>query len=173
MKELLRFVSVISIAISLFSCASENIFSEENLEQSNIENVQIVRDFEVEITAPIPGVWKRMVEIGYTVKTGDAIGIIENDKGIFMIEVPDKDGKEIEFEVLFTFESDETKKNYMVYTDNSTDEEGNVRVYASVFKPDAEPLELLPVETEREWKIIETILDSIQEENKKNSEESN
>ena len=88
-------------------------------------------------------------------------------------KVIDKDGKEIEFEVLFTFESDETKKNYMVYTDNSTDEEGNVRVYASVLKPDAEPLELLPVETEREWKIIETILDSIQEENKKNSEESN
>lgn len=88
-------------------------------------------------------------------------------------KVIDKDGKEIEFEVLFTFESDETKKNYMVYTDNSTDEEGNVRVYASVFKPDVEPLELLPVETEREWKIIETILDSIQEENKKNSEESN
>ena len=88
-------------------------------------------------------------------------------------KVIDKDGKEIEFEVLFTFESDETKKNYMVYTDNSTDEEGNVRVYANVFKPDAEPLELLPVETEREWKIIETILDSIQEENKKNSEESN
>lgn len=88
-------------------------------------------------------------------------------------KVIDKDGKEIEFEVLFTFESDETKKNYMVYTDNSTDEEGNVRVYSSVFKPDAEPLELLPVETEREWKIIETILDSIQEENKKNSEESN
>lgn len=88
-------------------------------------------------------------------------------------KVIDKDGKEIEFEVLFTFESDETKKNYMVYTDNSTDEKGNVRVYASVFKPDVEPLELLPVETEREWKIIETILDSIQEENKKNSEESN
>ena len=41
-------------------------------------------------------------------------------------KVIDKDGKEIEFEVLFTFESDETKKNYMVYTDNSTDEEGNV-----------------------------------------------
>ena len=27
-------------------------------------------------------------------------------------KVIDKDGKEIEFEVLFTFESDETKKNY-------------------------------------------------------------
>ena len=61
----------------------------------------------------------------------------------------------------------------MVYTDNTTDEEGNVRVYASVFIPDAEPLELLPVETEREWKIIETILQSIQEENKKNNENGN
>ena len=58
----------------------------------------------------------------------------------------------------------------MVYTDNTQDENGNVRVYASVFVPDAEPLELLPVETEREWKIIETILESIEEENKKNEE---
>ena len=82
-------------------------------------------------------------------------------------KVIDKDGKEIEFEVLFTFESDETKKNYMVYTDNTKDEEGNTKVYASVFKPDAEPLELLPVETEREWKIIETIITSITEESKK------
>lgn len=85
----------------------------------------------------------------------------------------DKDGKEITFEVLFTFESDETNKNYMVYTDNSKDEEGNVRVFASVFVPDAEPLKLLPVKTEREWKIIETILTSIQEQNKKNNEEGN
>ena len=84
-------------------------------------------------------------------------------------KVIDKDGKEIEFEVLFTFESDETNKNYMVYTDNSLDEEGNTRVYASVFMPEAEPLELLPVETEREWKIIETILESIQEENNKDN----
>lgn len=88
-------------------------------------------------------------------------------------KVIDKEGKEIEFEVLFTFESDETKKNYMVYTDNSKDDEGNIRVYASVFVPEAEPLELLPVETEREWKIIETILQSIEEENKKNNEEEN
>ena len=88
-------------------------------------------------------------------------------------KVMTNDGKEIEFEVLFTFESDETNKNYMVYTDNSLDEEGNTRVYASVFLPEAEPLELLPVETEREWKIIETILESIQEESKKNKEEEN
>jgi len=85
-------------------------------------------------------------------------------------KVVDNEGNTIEFEILFTFESDETKKNYMVYTDNTKDEAGNVRVYASVFVPDAEPLELLPVETEREWKIIETILESIEEENRKNEE---
>ena len=88
-------------------------------------------------------------------------------------KIINKDGKEIEFEILFTFESDETNKNYMVYTDNTTDEEGNTKVYASVFNPNAEPLELLPVETEREWKVIETIITSIEEENKKNNETNN
>ena len=67
-------------------------------------------------------------------------------------KVIDKEGKEIEFEVLFTFESDETKKNYMVYTDNSKDDEGNIRVYASVFVPEAEPLELLPFSFSFDWK---------------------
>lgn len=86
-------------------------------------------------------------------------------------KIIDKDGKEIEFEILFTFESDETSKNYMVYTDNTLDEEGNTKVYASVFNPNSEPLELLPVETEREWKVIETILSSIMEENKKDKED--
>lgn len=86
-------------------------------------------------------------------------------------KIIDKKGTEIEFEVLFTFESDETKKNYMVYTDNTKDKDGNTRVYASIFVPDKEPLELLPVETEREWKVIETILESIQDENKKEKEE--
>ena len=80
-------------------------------------------------------------------------------------------GEEVTCEVLFTFESEETKKNYIVYTDNTTDDEGNVKVYASVFDPEAENTELMPIETDREWKIIETILDSIQEENKKNSDQ--
>lgn len=81
--------------------------------------------------------------------------------------VLDENGKEVVCEVLFTFDSEETKKNYMVYTDNTTDEAGNVRVYASIFDPEAENIELKPIETEREWKIIETILESIHEDNNK------
>lgn len=71
-------------------------------------------------------------------------------------------GKEIECEVLFTFESDETKKNYMVYTDNTTDEEGNTKVYASIYNPEEIETKLIPIESEKEWKIIETILEELQ-----------
>ena len=73
-------------------------------------------------------------------------------------------GQEVECEVLFTFESDETKKNYIVYTDNTVDEEGNTKVYASIYNPDEDETKLLPIETEKEWKIIETILDELQNE---------
>ena len=83
------------------------------------------------------------------------------------------EGREITCEVLFTFESDETNKNYIVYTDNTTDENGNIKVYASIFDPEAETSDLIPIETEREWKIIETIITSITEENKKDNVETN
>ena len=92
---------------------------------------------------------------------------MDNNNNNNKFSIINKDGEEIICEILFTFESDETKKNYIVYTDNSKDEEGNIKVYASVYKPNSENNELLPIETDREWRVIETILDSIQEENKK------
>ena len=52
--------------------------------------------------------------------------------------ITNDEGQEVECEVLFTFESDETGKNYMVYTDNTVDEEGNTKVYASIYNPDEE-----------------------------------
>ncbi len=79
-------------------------------------------------------------------------------------KVINDEGKEIECEVLFTFESDETKKNYIVYTDNTIDEEGNTKVYASIYNPEQDETKLIPIETEKEWKIIETILDELQNE---------
>ena len=79
-------------------------------------------------------------------------------------KVINDEGKEVECEVLFTFESDETKKNYIVYTDNTLDEEGNTKVYASIYNPDEDETKLLPIETDKEWKIIETIMDELQNE---------
>lgn len=78
------------------------------------------------------------------------------------------DGKEIECEVLFTFESDETKKNYIVYTDNTLDEKGNTKVYASIYNPNEENTNLIPIETDKEWKIIEIILDELQQQAREN-----
>ena len=74
------------------------------------------------------------------------------------------EGKEIECEVLFTFESEETGKNYIVQTDNSIDEDGNTKVFASIYNPDEDETKLLPIETEKEWRIIETILEELQNE---------
>lgn len=83
---------------------------------------------------------------------------------LMTFKITNDEGKEVECEVLFTFESDETKKNYIVYTDNTVDDEGNTRVYASVIKEDAGKTRLLPVESDKEWKIIETVLDELQNE---------
>jgi len=83
---------------------------------------------------------------------------------IMTFKVLDENNQEIECEVLFTFESDETGKNYIVYTDNTIDEEGNTKVYASIYNPNEEETKLLPIESEKEWKIIETILEELQNE---------
>lgn len=81
-----------------------------------------------------------------------------------MFKAVDDEGFTIECEVLFTFESDETGKNYIVYTDNTFDEEGNTKVYASIYNPNTDQTKLLPIETEKEWKVIETLLSELQQE---------
>ena len=82
-------------------------------------------------------------------------------KGIFTIV--NDEGKEIECEILFTFDSDETKKSYIVYTDNTLDEEGSTKVYASVYDPTGQNPALMPIETDKEWLVIENILSSVQQ----------
>ena len=47
----------------------------------------------------------------------------------------DEAGHETVYDVLFTFESEETNKNYIVYTDNTKDVAGNIQVYASIYDP--------------------------------------
>ena len=84
--------------------------------------------------------------------------------------VVNSEGEEVECEALFRFKSDETHKNYIVYTDNSQDEEGNTRVYASIYTPGEEKTKLEPIETDAEWNKIQQILDVIQEQVKESME---
>ena len=73
-------------------------------------------------------------------------------------------GEEVVCDILFTFDSDETKKSYMVYTNHKLDENGNIMVYASIYDPKLENQKLEPITSEAEWKVIETILNTLQEE---------
>ena len=73
-------------------------------------------------------------------------------------------GNEINCEVLFTFDSEETKKSYIVFTDNSTDDEGSIKVFANTYDPTGSDSSLSIIESEEEWLMIEKLLTSIQEE---------
>lgn len=87
------------------------------------------------------------------------------------ITIKNDKGETLECDVLFTFESDEKKKNYIAYTDNTLDEHGNIKVYASTYDPKGKDLELKPIQTDEEWDVINNILVSVQEKVKKDLKE--
>lgn len=80
------------------------------------------------------------------------------------IKVYDEEGNEVICDILFTFDSEETNKSYIVYTDNTKDENGKVKVYASIYDPNDEKMKLEEIKTDKEWKVIDTILQTLQEE---------
>ena len=75
-----------------------------------------------------------------------------------------EDGEVSEYELLFTFDCEETGRRYIAYTDNSVDEDGCTRVFASVCAADGDNLRLLAIETEREWELLDTVLQQVHEE---------
>lgn len=84
----------------------------------------------------------------------------KNDKKNYFTYI-DKDGNKTECKILYTFESKETNKNYIVYTDETLDKDGRFNTYASIFDPEKDLSDLLPIETEKEWKMIEGILSNL------------
>ena len=72
------------------------------------------------------------------------------------------DDKEIEYEILLAFYWYKTKKNYIVYTDNTKDKDNNLNVFASIFYPEDDK-KLDDIETEEEWNEIEKRLNEIKE----------
>lgn len=79
--------------------------------------------------------------------------------GTFMLEenkivVVDENEKEIEMEILFTFENDEFKRKYVLYV-NPEDETGEV--FVSVYTDEGE---LLEISDEKEWEMIEEVFEA-------------
>ncbi|HIT23393.1 MAG TPA: DUF1292 domain-containing protein [Candidatus Faecimonas intestinavium] len=75
-----------------------------------------------------------------------------------------KDGKEVECEVLFTFENDELKKQYIGYTDHSIGENGRKNIYVSSWNPVLGTDKLEDITTQEELDMVRDVLNQIADE---------
>jgi len=83
--------------------------------------------------------------------------------------VTDESGKDIECNIILTFDSDEYQKSYVVYQIVG-DESGEY--YAASFNPDdGDEGKLFQVETDEEWDLIEEVLESFLEEEEADEED--
>jgi uncharacterized protein YrzB (UPF0473 family) len=85
-----------------------------------------------------------------------------------VITVVDEEGNEHLCEVIHTFDSEKFGKSYVLYSlvGAEEDEDGQIEIFASAFIPaeDGKDGELLPIETDEEWNLIEEVLNSLEEE---------
>lgn len=69
-----------------------------------------------------------------------------------------EDGSIEEVEVIVAFEFKDNKKEYVVYTKNEKDENGNITVYVSNVNRETGEPRLLGVDDENEWNRIKDVL---------------
>lgn len=74
------------------------------------------------------------------------------------LKIIDNNDNVKEYEILYTFLNPNTNKNYVIYTDN-TKEDNELNIYASIYYPDDET-KLDDITTEEEWKYVEMILEN-------------
>ena len=67
-------------------------------------------------------------------------------------------GEIIDCDVLFTFKNTALNRCYIVYTENTTDENVDTEVLASKFDPDDKTLTLHPIATEEDRALLESKL---------------
>ncbi|GLO66664.1 MULTISPECIES: DUF1292 domain-containing protein [Oceanobacillus] len=81
------------------------------------------------------------------------------------IIIPDENGDEHLFEVLFTFDVDETEQSYIAVVPAEQAEEEEVEVYAFRFEEqENEDFTLFPIESDDEWQMVEEMLNTLAEE---------
>ena len=78
----------------------------------------------------------------------------------------EKNGIEKDYDVLFTFNCEETLKSYVGYTDHSIAENGRKNIYVSSFNPLKPKIELEDITDEKELEMINDVLIKIDEESR-------
>lgn len=78
------------------------------------------------------------------------------------ITIVDEEGNESLYEILFTFESTDYGKNYVLLypAGASEDEDVELFAYSYVEEEDGTSGDLEPIETEEEWDMIEEVLNT-------------
>ena len=81
---------------------------------------------------------------------------MEKEKQLTFI---DEEGNEILCEILFTFESEEFNKSYVLFYPIADADGEDIEVMAAAYSPTENGEgELLPIETDEEWDLIEDVL---------------
>ncbi|CQR46927.1 hypothetical protein BN1058_01211 [Paraliobacillus sp. PM-2] len=82
------------------------------------------------------------------------------------IIIPDENGEEHLFEVLFTFDVDQNGQSYIavVPVEQKDDEEVEVFAFRYEDKENDDDLALYQIETEEEWQMVEEMLNTLTEE---------
>lgn len=96
------------------------------------------------------------------------------EHGENQITIVDEEGNEQLCEVLFTFESEEFGKSYVLFQAvGDYDEEEGPEIHAYAFNPteEGEEGELIPIETEEEWDMVEEMLNTFYDEQEEENEE--
>lgn len=73
----------------------------------------------------------------------------------------EKDGQKIECDILFTFDSEDTEKAYIGYTDNSINKDGRKTIYVSSYDPIIGYGTLEDIKTKEEMEMINDVLAEI------------
>ena len=74
------------------------------------------------------------------------------------------EGKHVKCKILFTFDSAAMGKSYIVFTDDTKDEDGNTNVYSAVYDPEGPRKQVLAsIEDPQELKHIESIMNNLVE----------
>lgn len=77
----------------------------------------------------------------------------------------EKNGKMVECDILFTFDCEDTMKSYVGYTDHSIAPNGRKNIYVSAYNPLNPKMELENITDERELKMVNDVLEKIDNEN--------
>ena len=78
---------------------------------------------------------------------------IENEK----IQI-EKDGKMVDCDILFTFDSEDTMKSYVGYTDHSVASNGRKNIYVSSYDPLKPTMELEDITDQAELDMVHDVL---------------